>query len=245
MFDYYKRAAVVIPTIGHPTLTQARDSVNAQSYSGVVYPYVFTDGPLYSIDLSFLDFGPPIAVTYLGDPTGKVGEEKYWGHRIYAASAHLVNADYVFFLDDDNWYDREHVESLIDLCERKDLHFAFSRRKIISADNTVLCEDRCESLGFVPVCNDPSRGYHVDTSSYCFRRDFLIQVGHFWHGGYAQDRKFFNRARTLSGVRYGTTNLPTLNYRLGSTETSASPDFFIEGNKRMQGVTFQERTNVD
>jgi glycosyltransferase involved in cell wall biosynthesis len=242
-----KTATVVIPTIGYraggkDTITQAIDSVIEQSYQRV-RPHVFLDGP--DADYQYRLGSTNIPVTRLSENTGRVGAERYWGHRIYAASAHLVNSDYVLFLDDDNWYEPYHVESLIELCERKDLHFAFSLRNIYGAEDKFLCKDRCESLGMHAVWGEPIRGYHVDTSAYCFRRDFLIQFGSYWHGGYAQDRKFFNTVRAIEGIRYGTTGLFTLNYRLGSTETSAVPDFFKFGNEKTKGwFESREETNA-
>lgn len=235
-----KTATVIIPTIGNLTVKEAIASVTAQTIE--VNSHVFVDGPRI-IDPWLLE--EATYITELAECTGKVGEENFWGHRSYSASPHLTNSDYVLFLDDDNWYEPNHVESLVELCERNDLHFAFSRRKIVDPDGKYICDDNCESLGFIPVWNDLVRGFHVDTSAYCFRRDFLIKTSHFWHGGYAQDRKFFAIASGLKNVRYGTTNQATLNYRLGSTETSASENFFLKGNDRMRGFDFsKERINV-
>lgn len=235
-----KTATAIIPTIGSDTLKEAIISVDNQTV--LTDAHVVVDGPrvIDEFDLEEATF-----VTRLGENTGKVGENKFWGHRIYSMSPHMTNADYVLFLDDDNTYMPDHVETLIDLCERHNLHFSFSRRHIIHRDTSLVCEDRCESLGFVPVWNTPARGFHVDTSSYCFRRSFLMQVAQYWHYGYAADRRFFEIARSLNGVRYGTTNRPTLNYRLGSSNDSAAPNFFLEGNKVMQGIDLsEERTNV-
>lgn len=231
-----KSATVIIPTISDTTVRKAIGSVTYQTYPDVA-SHVFIDGP--EIDGFYLQEATHI--TELGENTGKVGEQRFWGHRIYAASPHLTNADYVFFLDDDNWYKDNHVETLIELCERENLDFAYSLRNIFDPKGKFICKDRCESLGTIPVWNDPRRGYHVDTSAYCFKRDFLIGTSWLWHGGYAQDRKFFERVRntvvTENGlprkVRHGTTGQFTLNYRLGSTETSASESFFTAGNQAM------------
>jgi predicted glycosyltransferase involved in capsule biosynthesis len=47
------------------------------------------------------------------------GGNGFYGHRILAAYPHLVNHDYILFLDDDNWWDENHVESLVSLCEKR------------------------------------------------------------------------------------------------------------------------------
>jgi glycosyltransferase involved in cell wall biosynthesis len=243
-----KSAVVVIPTIGGDTLEDAIDSVLAQTYKNVSVLVVVdgyanwnrTGGRTYRwIEDKRVRF------TYLHDSTGKVGDQRFWGHRIYAASPHITNEDYVFFLDDDNWYQPDHVESLIDLCERQSLHCAFSMRNIYKADKTFYCEDRCESLGFHFVWGDHKRGCHVDTSSWCFNRQALIAMSVHWHGGYAQDRLFLDAMKRYPNIRWGTTGKFTLNYRLGSTDTSPAEGFFQLGNQVAQKtIRIEERTNV-
>jgi hypothetical protein len=244
-----KSAVVIIPTIGGDTLPTAAKSVDAQSY-GLTYSHIFADSQetdCREVAEYYGNFS-----TFLGERTGKVGDQRFWGHRVYAASPHLVNQDYVFFLDDDNWYESDHVASLVALCERHKLDFAYSYRNIVDKEGKFICEDRCESLGLIPVWDQTARGYHVDTSAYCFKRDFLIGVSYLWHDGYAADRKFFARVRdvmvTENGVerkvRHGTTGKFTLNYRLGSTDTSANASFFKVGNQTMRFRHPVEQINV-
>jgi hypothetical protein len=46
-----------------------------------------------------------------------IGANKWNGHRIFAAFGFLINEDYVLFLDDDNWFEEDHVSSLINCIE--------------------------------------------------------------------------------------------------------------------------------
>lgn len=50
--------------------------------------------------------------------TGAADGGPFYGHRIYAAFAHLVNCDYVFFCDEDNWYEPDHVANAIAVFEK-------------------------------------------------------------------------------------------------------------------------------
>lgn len=159
------------------------------------------------------------------------GGSGFYGHRIMAAFAHLHDYKYTLFLDQDNWYHECHVESLIEEIEMHNLVFSYSRRNIVDKDGTFICRDECESLGMIPSIG----GYHlVDTSSYCFKTDFLTKVSQLWHKGWGADRDFFNRMLQIKNIigRFDSTNRYTLNYRLGGNDGSVKANFFIEGNKQ-------------
>lgn len=242
--NHVPSVAVVIPTIGKETVLKAIDSVYEQSYPDIKIHLVI-DGPEYVEVVRSLNphiFKDQfIAVTQLGENVGAAPGGPFYGHRVYAASPHITNADYVFFLDEDNWYKPNHVASLVELCERHRLDWAFSFRSVY-ADDEFVCDDRCESLGFWPVWNGQFNGihYHVDTSTYCFRRTFLIGTSFVWHWGYAADRRFFGAINNLEN-KYGTTAEHTMCYRVDGNENSVKTDFFIEGNKKTAHITFAER----
>lgn len=235
--------AVITPTTGDKRCLDAIRSVWRQDYQ--VNHIIVVDGPSYiedfwdnvreEVDSSFVQIDNyKRTVIELPWNTGRVGQDKYWGHRIFAGLSHLVNEDIVLFLDDDNTFAENHVSSQVNNIVNNKLEFSYSLRNICDSDGKFLFQDNCESLGKWPVWN--GNHFHMDTSAYAFRRDFLIGVAHLWHGGYAQDRKFFNAVRNLSGVPHDTTGKYTLNYNLGSTETSASVEFFKQGNQ----VSFQK-----
>ena len=37
----------------------------------------------------------------------------WYGHRVYAACSFLVNADVICYLDEDNWFEPDHVEKMV------------------------------------------------------------------------------------------------------------------------------------
>jgi hypothetical protein len=79
---------------------------------------------------------------------------------IGALTAVAEGADAVFFLDADNWFAAEHVQSLISLGKRTGAAVCTSGRAIYAQDGSLLCADDAE--------NDGVR--FADTSSMCFFR---------------------------------------------------------------------------
>ena len=97
-------ATVIIPTTGSPELKQAVDSVLKQTYKDTTC-YVVIDGEenygKVSHALREIWSHPQLKIASL--PLN-VGAKGFYGHRVYAAFTHLVNSDYVLYLDQDNWF---------------------------------------------------------------------------------------------------------------------------------------------
>lgn len=225
-----KSVVVITPTIGSPKLLDAFESVEKQTYGNIKH-LIVVDGPdYYKKVLDTLGLFGLNRKQQLSVAPENTGANGFYGHRIYAAYAHLVNADYVFFLDEDNWYHPDHVRSLIETIENRQLDFAYSLRGIYDKDKNYLCDDNCEALGEWPIyfTNDSEKHYLVDTSSYAFRREFLIQVASLWHSGWGGDRRFFNMIRERAS--HANSKHRTLCYRLDGNEGSVSKDFFDKGN---------------
>ncbi|MEY2924120.1 MAG: hypothetical protein RLZZ337_668 [Bacteroidota bacterium] len=221
-------AVVITPTTGNSKLLDAVYSVRDQTYKNVKH-LIVVDGKefFHKIPSNLTFLNPNIEIIKLET---NVGKNNFYGHRIYAAFSHLVNEKYVAFLDEDNWFEREHIASLVQTIESKKVAWAYSLRNIYDKENKFLCQDNCESLGKWPIWADP-KSFHVDTNSYLFVKEFITQVASLWHFGYGADRRFFNLIKDLA--KYDTTGKYTLNYRLDGNATSAAPGFFIQGNSAM------------
>jgi GT2 family glycosyltransferase len=219
---------IITPTTGDTKLLDAVYSVRDQTYPNIKH-LIVVDGKEFKnnifLDIQFIN--PNVEIVYLQTNVGKNG---FYGHRIYAAFAHLVNETYISFLDQDNWIEKNHISTLVDTIENKKVAWAYSLRNIYDKNDKFLCEDNCESLGKWSVWTD-NNSYHLDTSSYLFKKDFLTQVASLWHFGYGGDRRFFNIIKDLAP--YATSGKYTLNYRLDGNPTSASPNFFTYGNEIM------------
>lgn len=225
-----KQAVVITPTVGSHKIVDAVNSVAMQTYSNVEHLIVI-DGPEFehkfssnfAYDHDLLD---KIKRVTLPLNTGANG---FNGQRIYASFPHLVDHDYVFFLDEDNWYAPDHVESLVKVLEQND--FAYSLRSIYDEEKNYLCDDNCESLGKWPIYfthDDPQ--YLIDTSSFAFRKEFIQRSCHLWHSGaWGEDRRYLYAVK--DHCKWDTNGKHTLSYRLGGNEASVQADFFEKGNE--------------
>lgn len=229
-----KSVTVITPSIGSEKLQDALRSVQSQTYGNITH-LVVADG-LEEYQDQVLDV---IQKTYVSRPEKNLvlvsspentGANGFYGHRIYAGYSHLINSDYIFFLDEDNWYEEDHVSSLVEVLDRGN-DFAYSLRKIYNPDKSYVADDNCEALGKWPIYfshEDPQ--YLIDTSAFAFSRKFLQQTGHHWHHGWGGDRYYFYNALNYN-PKWDTNYKHTLCYRLDGNPGSVNADFFIKGNE--------------
>lgn len=223
------KVTVITPTIGSDKLLDAIESVKYQTYEDVKH-LVVIDGPDYfNKAIRLVQASNKLQVSVSPENTGGAG---FYGHRIYAAYPHLLSSDYIFFLDEDNWYQPDHIETLVKTIEEQSLDFAYSLRSIHDPDKSYVIDDNCEALGKWPIYftnEQPEKHYLVDTSSYAFRREFLIQVSQLWHSGWGGDRRFFNLIREQT--KHNNSGKRTLSYRLDGNPNSVNAEFFRKGNE--------------
>lgn len=223
----YPVVAVLTPTTGSPKVLSAIGNVSQQDYPFIQH-HIVCDGPeafeaFNQFDIEPFDPKGNVIVSRLGENVGKNG---FYGHRVYASFPHLINADYIAFLDEDNWYERNHISSLMEAIGN--YPFAYSLRSIYSEKGEFLIRDDCESLGKWPIYGNSDQ-YLIDTSSYIFKTSFLIQVCSLWHSGWGGDRNFLRLMRE-NRVDYTTSGKYTLNYRLDGNPNSVTKEFFEKGN---------------
>ena len=222
------KVLVITPTTGAPELTDAVDSVLAQTFRGVEH-LIVTDGSQF-VSRTQSIIGIEHSSIYHVSLPFNTGSNGFYGHRIMAAFGHLVPHDYVLFLDQDNWINPDHVETLVNCCEHKKLDWAYSLREIYNKDKEYVCQDNCESLGKWEIATSPGN-YLIDTSSYCFSNSFIRAVSHLWDYGWGADRRFYNIVKTLDQFKYDCSGHYSLAYRLGGNEGSVTKEFFLYGNQ--------------
>ena len=233
---------VLTPTTGAPVLEDAIESVLSQDYNGKLHHHIVIDGQennreyfLRQRTFEKHEKFDCIKHTYLYDNVGKDG---FNGQRIYASFPHLLNYDYILFLDEDNFFSKNHVSSLVGLIEANNYDWAYSLRNITHKNGTFFAEDCCESIGQWPIfwsLEKPEKQYLIDTSAFCFRKSFIQKTCHLWHSGpWGEDRRYFAAiTQQLKHTNFGTTGLHTLNYRLDDEvdRKYGSIDFFKDGNE--------------
>lgn len=223
-----KSAVVIIPTTGADTLKRAISSIAEQTYKNVTVMIVVDGKEHKEKSDKILVRNPSVdkQIVYLTD---NVGANGFYGHRVYAAFSHLVNQDYVFFLDQDNWFEPEHIESMIDTAESTNSDWVYSLRNICDKSGEYLLQDNCESLGKWEAW---TKCFHIDTNCYALKRSAAVGIAGAWHGSWGQDRVVFQALKQYF-PKWECTNQYTVNYRLDGNAGSVTKEFFEQGNYMM------------
>jgi hypothetical protein len=216
--------AVVMQTVGRPTLIQAVQSVFSQDIDGRIQILLGIDkwaGEDYSvldevrqqcpghIDLVVLDLGYSTSGRH-----GGLYSNNYGG-ALRTILTYMANSRYVAYLDDDNWFAPNHLSTLLQAIQGK--AWAFSRRHFVDAKSgNELCEDDWESMGPGQGVYAEIRGGFVDTSSFLIDKLACHHAIPAWSeapykGGVGEDRHFFSKVKDLP---FGDTGLPTSYYRV-------------------------------
>jgi glycosyltransferase involved in cell wall biosynthesis len=215
-----ERIMVITPTTGKHSVNQAMESVALQTIP--TEHLIVEDGKLNNMHIFENEMRKKITLPE------NVGANGWYGHRVYAAMPLMVNADYILFLDEDNWFEPNHVETMIAKIKSKDLMWSYSLRKIINEQDEYVFDDDCEALGRYPTFYDHTINF-VDTNCYCFRRDYLVGVAHHFYGQWGADRVLY-KAVAKALPSFGCTGEATVNYRAPERLMK----MFEEGNALMK-----------
>jgi len=232
-----KRLAVITPTIATDYLPQAMHSVGMDAEHWIV-----VDGVAYAQRaVSMIQAHPYnqkliVLPENTGTPTQGFNGLPYTGffngYRINAAIPMLTNADYIMFLDEDNWYAPNHISSMVEALEKNNWDWCYSLRNIVSKEGEFICRDSCDSLGIIPSFH-PDSGSFVDMNCYLFKNCVISQVCHTMFNlthTYLGD-KFLYREAAARYPNFGCTDLHTVNYRMTRPNQE---DFYLKGNEVMK-----------
>lgn len=228
-------AVVITPTTGIPELRKALESTEGQDCEH----WIVVDGPEFAQQVAdilhtgvFTNKKVILLPENVGRPknhwSGKQGIT-FYGNRVYAAVANLVNAEHVMFLDEDNWFEPNHVETMLNMVNQREHEFAYSLRKCVTWDGQELCNDDCDSLGFFASWKNFNL---VDMNCYIFKTKFLLKINQALQTDYYWTDRLLYRtavAHCKDYDSYGCTGLYTVNYRV----KEAAKYFFLEGNQYM------------
>ena len=227
---------VITASTGRDDLARCIESVAAQTYGNVQH-LIFADG----VDAADRINGEiDTALTVLTDiielpyPTGR---DRWNGHRMYAAGTYLAEGDAVMFLDDDNTIDPDHIESCMAVLNTGKA-WTYSLRKIVDTDGNFLCNDDCESLGKWASILHPEDLF-IDVNCYFLRRNVAVAVTPVWFRKFREpnqmevDRALSHVLRNQVSSDFDCTYKYSVNYAVGSTGISVTPEFFEKGNAEM------------
>jgi hypothetical protein len=230
-------AVVITPTTGLPFLAKAMESTNNQPCEH----WIVIDGEEHAQKVAdILQAGDYVnkKIILLPENTGKPHKHwsrkdgvKFFGNRVYAGISNLVNAEHVLFLDEDNWFEPNHVESMLQMINAtgRDHEWCYSLRKCVDQNDNYLFNDDCDSLGIFASWRNINL---VDMNCYCFKTEFLMKINSTLQTDYYWTDRLLSRVAVSTAkdyYSYGCTGLYTVNYRLRPDAET----FFKEGNEFM------------
>jgi glycosyltransferase involved in cell wall biosynthesis len=246
---------VITAATGHRRLANCLQSVQKQTFGDVEHLVVIDGEDRKPKATEILDTvlagSKPRHVITLPAATGK---NNWNGHRIYGAASFLANTEFVCYLDEDNWFDPDHVESLVAAVRHTPgATWAFSLRKIVDAHGQLIALDNCESLGHLHHVFDKPDDYHIDASCYLLSRTIAVAGSAVWYrptrvgpgipllgqlyagaGLRSEPDNAMCRGLLKNFAPGCTSGRHTLNYTVGNRPDSVQAEYFLHGNQMMK-----------
>jgi hypothetical protein len=220
-----KTAAVVTVTNGKRELELFNCVAKVMEQTYPVTHYILCDGDIKTFEKIKTNY-PTCKVCYWD---AAIGGKDLEGRRWLAAAPHLVNEDVTFFCNDDDWYEANHVETI--MAKINSGHdWAYSFRKIFDKEGNFLFDDNCEALGEVHPVWVNNNHYFVDWCMWGMKTECLKQISAvFSNKGWGIDRVFYDNAKRIF-PNFIATGFHTFCFRLGGNEYSVQREFFERGN---------------
>ena len=214
-----KTVAVITSTTGRDSLRKTAQSVQAQTYP--CQHYVIYDG----VAKSYWHGLPE--TTKIVELPNRTGLNGIMNGAVCAMSAFIAVEDYICWIDDDNWLEPNHIESLMSAIGDKP--YAYSLRNLVDTDGNFWMQDNYESLGH--------HGEMIGVNCFVMRRDFAIKVAPLWYnttGSLMIGDRYVFAALKQNNIPYAATGLYTVNYAL-NPKRDLRPYFFL-GNIRNRAL---------
>jgi hypothetical protein len=170
--------AIVMATVVRPSLSQAIRSIFGQRFAGRIQILVGIDrwdGEPAILEALLAERPSHVAVTRidLGYSTSQRHGGLYpsfFGGALKTILSYAANSRYVTYLDDDNWYAPDHLDTMLEAMKGKVWAFAL-RHFVETRSGDLLCPDTWESVGPRRGVYAKTQGGFVDTN--CFFLDKL------------------------------------------------------------------------
>lgn len=218
--------AVVIPTIIRPSLIHTVRSVFQQSFKGPIQILIGIDkrqGDQKILDflhehapenvtITVVDPGYSTSVRHGGIHTARDGGS------LRTVLTFLANCRYVAYLDDDNWWHKHHLSSLLEAIEG--VEWAFSHRWLVDEDNDEkLTVDKWHSVGPGKGYMNATIGGFVDPNTLMIDKIACADQLHLWSVAYKENADFSGADRKIfeglsQNKTYRGTNQATVYYKI-------------------------------
>ena len=174
---------VIIPTTGHPFFGRAFESVINQTKTMVVFDGRHADFMLHYRHGPFFNSNEYFPNKLRLALPENVGANGWYGHRVYASVPMLCNSKYVAFLDEDNWFASDWIETMEAAAERNDADIVTCRRTVTRQDESIIGLDNAESIGYNDL-HEPL----FDTNTYLIRQSIAHKICPAIYGQWGADR---------------------------------------------------------
>jgi hypothetical protein len=224
--------AVVTSTIGRDSLHQTIKSVENQTIKA--RHYVFVHGiEFWDKSKLILDQYPDVVSIYLPNNNGG---NSYGMACVYALAPFVVNESILSYLDDDNFYELNHLETTVNLMEKTNSDWVYSLRKIVANDGSFICFDDSESLGLI---KNASKTVLVDNSCYVLKTETARKCSHAWYYPMFSDRHFLLELSKQQFNCAGTGKF-SVNYRVSTDSSNPNVDKVFLTNNALQKEKYKE-----
>ncbi len=238
---------IITPTIGSEHFKKLLQSINEQhglnELFSIEHFIVIDNSPVFQSKTN----------TILNEVSEKNGIKRYIfnipfssgagnfkGHKIYSSIPQFSNGEYIIFLDDDNFLKEDHIINFVNLIKNKNYDWLYSLRSIVNKENKIICDDNCESLGYLNPVYYNKNSYLIDTNCYFVKNEIIKKICGLWnkkaeYNDNDPDR-IFGKILMSNFLNYECTKEHTLCYRTHEIKDSiigVSSKLFIEGNKEI------------
>ena len=222
------RTAAVVTVTNGKRMEELKNC--AQSIANQTYPcehYILCDGTWYQYEM-ISSYFTNAKVCYWD---AKIGGNGWLGQRWYAAAPQLITEDVTFFCNDDDWYEDNHVQTIMEKIE-EGYDWAYSFRKVCDSEGAFLLNDNCEALGETsPVWVDPNHHF-VDWCMWGMKTECLKQISPVLNNKDIHVDRYFYAAAKQVFPNFAPTLKHTFNFRLGGG-CKVQKEFFEMGNAEM------------
>lgn len=225
---------VITPTTASDQLNDVLKSIDRQTYQNIQHLVVVDGFDKYGVKATQIMEGAKRSTAFA--LPYNTGYDQYNGHRIYGAMSYIAEGEFLCFLDQDNWYEDTHIESLVEVI-RQGNQWAYSLRKIVSQEGNYICNDDCESLGkWDSVLGDK----FIDVNCFMIPKMAAVAFSPYWYRRARHPQEQPEVDRILSPFmmqnfkKFDTNGQYSVNYRVASRADSVQDSFFIRGNEAMK-----------
>ena len=167
--------SIITPTTGEPSLIKLMESINAQN---VDFEHILLwDDRFWGEDNGWQDAVMPLDVRddcrweenrYNIEIPGNMVQGVAAGSALRSIGLMAARGEYVTFADSDVWWDKNHLENMLELIQDK--NWGYCRRNVYNSKGDLLGKDEFESVG---ASSDRKVSYEmVDNNCMMFKRRF-------------------------------------------------------------------------